>query len=589
MTLLQRVQVSSLMGTNYLHSLYVDNEKKYHISWKFDEKDIIFEVVVNTTGYICLGFSPDGTLAKADIVIGEVNNGNASLEDYYGFANGTLKKDASNDWVLLSSSAANSQAKLTFQRKLITKDSNDMNITSDTMRLIWAYGDGNFNRDNFTLGGSKSLYLLQIKRPNTDVPADAVKLIMTMNNTLVPNDTTTYWCKSFPLPEYKQKMQIIKISQIVSKGSEFLVHHMLIYLCEMKYPNKTMGTGRKCYVNNMPQFWEKCHSVLFAWAIGGSNLPLPEHVGFPLDTESPQSLLVEIHYDNPQRKTDAFDSSGFEIILTPARRQFDASVLEVGNSPLLNKRLLQKIPPYQSRFRTSSVCLSDCIYNTFPPKNETTVMKVFAVLLHAHYLGRTIILHHFRNGKEIENIAADRNYDFNYQETVFLKKEIEILRGDDLKLECVYNSMERTRFTFGGLGTSDEMCFAFLLYYPRIPVAYCYGDILIKDVEWLKYQLNPVNLQKFKKQEFSKEFEKTVNGVGGNSSLMTYCSSGLNETVFFKPINNVLNILQYESPQTTDPPTSTPDVTPGAENGVVTQFAVSLIAAELLLCLALIV
>lgn len=270
MTLLQRVQVSSLMGTNYLHSLYVDNEKKYHISWKFDEKDIIFEVVVNTTGYIGLGFSPDGTLAKADIVIGEVNNGNASLEDYYGFANGTLKKDASNDWVLLSSSAANSQAKLTFQRKLITKDSNDMNITSDTMRLIWAYGDGNFNRDNFTLGGSKSLYLLQIKRPNTDVPADAVKLIMTMNNTLVPNDTTTYWCKSFPLPEYKQKMQIIKISQIVSKGSEFLVHHMLIYLCEMKYPNKTMGTGQKCFVNNMPQFWEKCHSVLFAWAIGGS-------------------------------------------------------------------------------------------------------------------------------------------------------------------------------------------------------------------------------------------------------------------------------------------------------------------------------
>lgn len=68
------------------------------------------------------------------------------------------------------------------------------------------------------------------------------------------------------------------------------------------------------------------------------------------------------------------------------------------------------------------------IPQTFPPKNETTVMKVFAVLLHAHYLGRTIILHHFRNGKEIENIAADRNYDFNYQETVFLKKEIEILR-----------------------------------------------------------------------------------------------------------------------------------------------------------------
>lgn len=55
-------------------------------------------------------------------------------------------------------------------------------------------------------------------------------------------------------------------------------------------------------------------------------------------------------------------------------------------------------------------------------------MKIFAVLLHAHLLGRQIILHHFRNGKELPNIAADRNYDFNYQEMVFLKKEVEVLR-----------------------------------------------------------------------------------------------------------------------------------------------------------------
>lgn len=55
-------------------------------------------------------------------------------------------------------------------------------------------------------------------------------------------------------------------------------------------------------------------------------------------------------------------------------------------------------------------------------------MKIFAVLLHAHLLGRQIILHHFRNGKELPNIAADRSYDFNYQEMVFLKKEVQVLR-----------------------------------------------------------------------------------------------------------------------------------------------------------------
>lgn len=68
------------MGTNYFHSLYVDNDKKYHLSWKFDEKDIVFELIVNTTGYIGFGFSPDGTMEKADILIGKVNNSQPYLE-----------------------------------------------------------------------------------------------------------------------------------------------------------------------------------------------------------------------------------------------------------------------------------------------------------------------------------------------------------------------------------------------------------------------------------------------------------------------------------------------------------------------------
>ena len=64
----------------------------------------------------------------------------------------------------------------------------------------------------------------------------------------------------------------------------------------------------------------------------------------------------------------------------------------------------------------------------YPSKNDNVVIRIFAVLLHAHLLAKQVVLHHFRNGKELTNIASDRNYDFNYQEMVFLNKEVEILR-----------------------------------------------------------------------------------------------------------------------------------------------------------------
>lgn len=552
------------MGTNYFHSLYVDNDKKYYLSWKFDEKDIVFEVIVNTTGYIAFGFSPDGTMEKADILIGKVNNAQPYLEDYYGFGNGTLKKDSSNDWILLSSVAADNQRKLTIQRQLVTDDANDFNITCDTVRVIWAYGEKEFNANNFTVGGYKSLRLLQIERPDFAHPANARKLLIAMNETLIPNKTTTYLCKDFELPKYNQKMHIVKISPIVTKGNELIVHHMLLYSCKKKNLKRTIEEVRLCYDENMPEIWEKCPMVVFGWAIGGSSFPLPEHVGIPLEvTTDPVTFLLEIHYDNPKRKSGVIDSSGFEMILIPARRKFDGAIIEIGQIPFDPLfRFTQMIPPYQPDFKSNSICLSSCIYDVYPPTtSEIIIMKIFAVLLHAHLLGRQIILHHFRNGKELPNIAADRNYDFNYQEMVFLKKEVEVLRGDDLKVECTYNSMARSKFTWGGLSTSDEMCLAYVMYYPKMRTTNCLSAIGVVDTKWREYSLNTSNLLQFKDQEIAKKFEQTVNGLGNNSSLLTYCSDGINTAVRQQPTSNFHRILQYETSKMTESTSSKPDVT----------------------------
>ena len=95
-------------------------------------------------------------------------------------------------------------------------------------------------------------------------------------------------------------------------------------------------------------------------------------------------------------------------------------------------------------------------------------IKIVSVLLHAHLAGRRIKLRHFRNGTELPVIAEvfysvwnsqhqqcgfclnscvsllqDKAYDFNYQQSRYLKKEITVLPGDDLLTECEFDTTDR--------------------------------------------------------------------------------------------------------------------------------------------------
>ena len=46
-------------------------------------------------------------------------------------------------------------------------------------------------------------------------------------------------------------------------------------------------------------------------------------------------------------------------------------------------------------------------------------------------------------------------------------------RGDELILNCVYNTKDRDVFTVGGLSTQEEMCLNFIFYYPKIDMPFC--------------------------------------------------------------------------------------------------------------------
>lgn len=107
-------------------------------------------------------------------------------------------------------------------------------------------------------------------------------------------------------------------------------------------------------------------------------------------------------------------------------------------------------------------------------------VNIVSVVLHSHLAGRRLSLKHIRQGKELPRIVEDNHFDFDYQQSHTLEKEVKVLPGDELVAECVYGTLDRTKPTLGGYAASQEMCLAFVVHYPRTPLAACYSMTPIK-------------------------------------------------------------------------------------------------------------
>ena len=56
----------------------------------------------------------------------------------------------------------------------------------------------------------------------------------------------------------------------------------------------------------------------------------------------------------------------------------------------------------------------------------TDGINIFGSALHTHLLGVGIKVHHYRSGVEQPVISEDMNYDFNFQESRYHKKETNV-------------------------------------------------------------------------------------------------------------------------------------------------------------------
>lgn len=233
-----------------------------------------------------------------------------------------------------------------------------------------------------------------------------------------------------------------------------------------------------------PEWGEYCITVPFVWVAGAEGLMLPTYGGIPLHEHHNGTtyFMLEIHYDNP-KKLEFTDSSGLRVFITENTRSNDYGTITV------HARFgqFQLIPPGTTHFKSMAYCTAECTKAVLPPGGIT----VSHATLHGHLTARKMILRHIRNGIELPPIAQDLHYDFNYQQSRVVSPERKILAGDIFLIECTYDTSQRSKITFGGTSTRDEMCQGYITYYPKIPLVLCktqpefynfFGALGIRDV-----------------------------------------------------------------------------------------------------------
>ncbi|KAM6915130.1 DBH-like monooxygenase protein 2 homolog [Xenentodon cancila] len=440
---------------------YLDPDRLVCLKWGFDnlEGNITFQLTVNSTGWVGFGFSPNGDMDGSDIVMGGLGPRGSYFTDRYSTGDSMPLVDDDQSYTLLSVTENDDQTTMTFQRSIQACDDKDFHITVQPIKLIYAYGTTDEMKYHGARRGTKEVNLLKYMPKTT--PPNAKYLSAKVNNITIPQDETYYHCKVMKFPNLSRKHHIYQIEPEIENHD--IVHHMLLYRCPSFV---TEPYDKQCYMGDIG---DACFGAVASWGVGGGVFELPENGGIPVGGEDSDTFYrLEIHYNNPQKKAGISDSSGLRLYYTEQLRQHDVGILKTGVLPM--GEMQYNIPPKATQFHTYSICNTTYFSQLVNPMPD---LQVFAVLLHTHLAGRKVRVGHFRKGKQIDFIGLDENYNFEMQQIVSLGSIKTIQQGDEITVECTYNTEDRAGPTKIGLSTTDEMCLAFLFYYPAMSITSC--------------------------------------------------------------------------------------------------------------------
>ncbi|XP_066027869.1 DBH-like monooxygenase protein 1 [Pocillopora verrucosa] len=472
------------LSAEFAHEAVLDTYEKMKLFWtvNWENKTVSFAVEAATTGWVGFGISSgNGNMAGSDMVIGWVKDSKGYLTDRFADAQSCPPLDKENNYNFTGFEESEGKTVLRFCRKFDTCDPRDRKIEEGTTKVVFAYhAEDPTSEDDMkkhTFRGAKSILLLNNMDKKQVNETGWQQFYVTNRNVTIPKERTTYWCSLIQLPEFKSKHHITKFEPYVTPGNEGIVHHLIVYECHGNFSNASLyGSGFDCSVPNMPLRSCYDYSVVAVWAVGGTAFYYPPKAGYPVDTNSPRTFFLELHYDNPNAIEGRKDSSGIRFYYTSHLREYDAGIMCVGER--ISKFAI--IPPKQESWLTVGYCPKECYLEDLQAtKLPEKGIKVFAALLHTHLQGRATWTKHVRNGVELPEIARDDHYDFNFQDIQVLREEAHIKPEDDLIHFCKYETMDRDTLVQAGFSTTQEMCLNYMFYYPRMvnATAYCSSSL----------------------------------------------------------------------------------------------------------------
>jgi hypothetical protein len=468
----------------FTFSTYLEEDHQFRLYWNLLDDDVIeFGMEANSTGWIAIGLSENGGMKYSDIMLGWVSDedGSVTLQDRY--VEGTNSRplvDEESNLVLIEGEQENGITRIRFQRTKSVDcgdtSGHDRAVAQGTSRVIYAYNHNDGDEDDAdsidyhgaNQRGSQSVDLWYGQGTEVELEDDVAYFDVVMSNYSMPAVDTQYVCKLIKLPTFSETQHMVMFEPLIQKENEGSVHHIILYGCPKDWVSDTPDDSHVHICDdaatNMPS--KDCRQsgiAPFGWAVGGGNQYLPKEAGIKVggDVDFHYAWL-ELHYDNPELRSDIVDSSGVRIWHTPTLRTHDAGGVAVTAMITAQGGVSKMFLPPGIVTTVTAFVDSDC--TTYA--DEGASVQAYASSLHSHKRGVSMKLRHIRDGVELEPLGYNEHYDFNFQQITMFPEEVTLLPGDQLVLECTYDTTDEDDVILFAESTWDEMCVGGIAVYP---------------------------------------------------------------------------------------------------------------------------
>eukprot|EP00931_Biecheleriopsis_adriatica_P066205 TRINITY_DN40604_c0_g1_i1.p1 TRINITY_DN40604_c0_g1~~TRINITY_DN40604_c0_g1_i1.p1 ORF type:complete len:1011 (+),score=183.81 TRINITY_DN40604_c0_g1_i1:116-3148(+) len=324
--------------------------------------------------------------------------------------------------------------------------------------LLRYHGAGNRRQQLFSFSGT-------VAGAGAGLPSDAVQVIFEppAHTVSAAGGSFAYSYHKFDIDSSKKYHAVawrVALNSQSEAGQAGLQHHMDLRGCTGPIPGAVIGEAVSTAVA-----MQYCQENFL---VGSSTLPSDE--GIPIGKDGPVYLVIERHYYNPTGKSGKLDSgSKFYVTYTQQLRPKEMSSIHIGTLAL-------KVPPKTFGYVARSHC---------PPGCTTKMGTVTAtrVSFHAHGHTKAAWLRLVRGGVELEPIAHIEPYDDSVAKRNI---NVEILPGDELLLDCVYDNDLDKEIIYGD-AIDQEMCWATLSVVGKNPMRKCYDQPDVSQNKWPTY------------------------------------------------------------------------------------------------------